>query len=67
MAQNAVDRLADVRVQVYWINDLHVAVLRGDFCQRVADLLKPTAKALAAMARHQNHFFASREERITIG
>ncbi|MNF03473.1 hypothetical protein D3C80_2028020 [compost metagenome] len=67
MAQNAVDRFADVRVEVDRINNLHITVLRGDLRQRVTDLLKPAPKTFAAMARHQNHFFVRREERITLG
>ncbi|MNV06866.1 hypothetical protein D3C71_972660 [compost metagenome] len=65
MAEDAVNRLADVRVEVDRIDDLDVRVLRGDFRQRMADLLKTTAKALAAVARHQNHLFARAEEGVT--
>ncbi len=64
VTQDTVDRFADVRVEVHRIDNLHILVLRGDFSQRVADLLKATAKAFAAVARHQNRFLAVVQERI---
>ena len=64
MAQDPVNRLADVRVKVYWIDNLHIVVLRGDFSQRVTDLLETPAKAFATVASNQNGFFAVVKERI---
>ena len=64
VAQDAVDRLADVRVKVYRIDNLHIVVLRGDFSQRVTDLLKAPTKAFATVASDQNGFFAVIQERI---
>lgn len=46
------------------IDNLHILILRGDFSQRVADLLKATAKTFAAVSRHQNRFLAVVQERI---
>lgn len=56
MARDPVNRLADVRVKVYWIDNLHIVILRGDFSQRVTDLLETPAKALATVASDQNGF-----------
>ena len=64
VAEDTIDRFADVRVEVHRIDNLHILVLRGDFSQRVADLLKATAKTFAAVSRHQNRFLAVVQERI---
>ena len=56
MPQNAVDRLADVRVEMHRIDNLHIFVLRGDFSQRMTDLLETPAKAFTTMAGDKNGF-----------
>lgn len=56
MAKDAVDRLADVRIEVDRIDNLYIDVLRRNFSQRVTDLLKTPAKAFATMACDQNGF-----------
>lgn len=64
MAKDAVDRLADVRIEVDRIDNLYIDVLRRNFSQRVTDLLKTPAKAFATMACDQNGFFAVIQEWI---
>ena len=64
MAQDAVNRLADVRIEMDRIDNLHVVVLRRDFSQRVTDLFKTPAKAFATVAGDQNSFFAVVQEWI---
>ena len=64
MTQDAVNRLADVRIEMDRIDNLHVVVLRRDFSQRVTDLLKTPAKAFTTVAGDQNGFFAVVQEWI---
>ena len=61
MPQNAVDRLADVRVEMHRIDNLHIFVLRGDFSQRMTDLLETPAKAFTTMAGDKNGFAVVQE------
>jgi hypothetical protein len=62
-AQDALNGAADVRIQVYRIDDLDVAVLAGDLRQGVADRFEAGAEALPPMPRDEDEAPAGIEER----
>ena len=43
MTQNTIHRLADIRVQVDGIDNLHIGIIRGNVRQRVAEQLRTAA------------------------
>ncbi|MNM86025.1 hypothetical protein D3C81_981680 [compost metagenome] len=60
--QQAVDRLAHVRVEVDRVHHVHIRELAGGLHQRLADAFEAIAKVFAAVAGHQHHAAAGVEE-----
>ena len=66
-AQNALDRLAHIRVQVHRIDDVQIGKILRDPAQRLTDGFKAAAKAFTAMPGYQKHPPPRRQKAETLG
>ena len=66
VTQNAINRFANVRIQVHRIDNLYVLISRSNFRQRVAYAFKTATEAFTTMTGHQYHLFIRAQERIML-
>ena len=64
--QNAINRFADVRIQVHRIDNLYVLIGRGNFRQRMTNVFKTTTEAFPTMTGHQYHLFIRAQEWVML-
>ncbi|MNF99450.1 hypothetical protein D3C84_823460 [compost metagenome] len=53
-SQQTIDRLANIGIEVHWVDDINLWMLLGNLHQRLTDSLKPVSETFSTMAGNED-------------